>query len=125
MLQVSGFLRVLIFPSSAAKTGHCYITELLLRVALSTNTLATTKTINHSFTMQHSLHQHWNLLNCIFTINMEEVPLLLYLDLSRYSYRNWSITSTPFPGISSLCVFGIPSPNYYPVLSTIIIYVCI
>ena len=92
------------FPSSTAKTDHCYIAEILLRAALNTNTLATTKTINHTFTMQHSLHQHWNLQNWNFTINMEEVHLLLHLHLSRYSYRNWSNISTPFPGISSLCV---------------------
>ena len=79
MLQVSGFLRVLLFPSSTVKTDNCYITEILLKVALNTNTLATTKTINHSFTILHLLHQHCNLLNWIFTINMEEVPLLLHL----------------------------------------------
>ena len=109
--QVSDFLRVLIFPSSTAKTVHCYITEIVLKVALITNTLATTKTINHSFTVQHSLHQHWNLQNWIITINMEEVPLLLHLHLSRYSYMNWSIISTPFPGISNLCVFCNPLPQ--------------
>ena len=109
--QVSDFLRVLLFPSSTAKTDHCYITEIVLKVALNTNTLATMKTINHSFTIQHSLHQHWNFQNWIFTINMEEIPLLLHLHLSRYSYMNWSIISTPFPGISSLCVFCNPLPQ--------------
>jgi hypothetical protein len=109
--QVSDFFRVLLFPSSTAKTDHCYISEIVLKVALNTNTLATTKTTNHNFTIQHSLHKHWNLQNCIFTINMEEVPLLFPLHLRRYSYRNWSIISTPFPGISNLCVFCNPLPQ--------------
>jgi hypothetical protein len=109
--QISNFLRVLLFPSSTAKADHCYTAEILLKVALNTNTLPTRKTISHSFTMQQSQHQHWNLQNWIFSINMEEVPLLLYLHLSRYSYRNWSIISTPFPAISSLCVLCNPIPQ--------------
>ena len=119
--QVGGFLRILRFPPPI-KLNHHDIAEILLKVVLSTIALPTKKTINHSFTIQHSLHQHWNLQNWIFTINMEEVPLLLHLPLRRYRYRNWSSISTLFPGISSLHAFC-KSPNYQPVLHTIIIHV--
>jgi len=68
--QVGDFLRVLRFPSPIKLNRHDIIIESgikhnnpnnVLKVALSTNTLATTKTINHNFTIQHTLHQHCNL----------------------------------------------------------------
>jgi hypothetical protein len=67
--QVGDFLQVLRFTSPIKLNRHD-INEILLKVVLSTIILTTTKTI------QHSLHQLWNLENWILTINMEEAVAL-------------------------------------------------